>query len=1001
MKNLSNKTFSKRIYKFAIAILLFVLPTSLNSQCNHTISFFDTFGDGWNGCSVTVSVNGSPVYTNITLAAGSGPENFSFAVNHGDAISVFFSAGSYPGECYFDISNDNGYLLLNDYYPNTSGNWNGSADCNSTTGITYCTSNATSSSDSEIDFVGLSGNSVNISNNTAGFCATYSDFTGLSAADLSIGSTYSLTVTAGTCGDDYSKSISAFIDWNQDGDFDDSNESIGFDGPIAGTGSYSFSFTVPAGATSGTTRLRVVLQENLTPSSILACGTYTYGETEDYSISVENAVNMSFVSCTSSQINTGDVSIGSINEEIIRIEIVTSGNLSPLSVSELRLRTDGCDDYSVDIADAKIWYTGTNPTFNVTGQFGSTVVAPTAPGTNMVFSGSQTLATGTNYFWLTYSIPVGATDGNYIDGKFQSVVINGSTYNPTISEPAGERMIIDGCYHTLNLFDSGGNGWEGGTITVKVNGSNVLTNQTLAAGSSSTITFVAKTNDVIETFYTAGANSAQNRFLITNPNGAYILSSGDDNQTPVNTTGTADCEAIMEFSVNGTSYQSGTSCYIITENLEDQSGSVWSNFKVDLTNDFSIAFDIFLGDESGSEGADGAVFCLQGDCASAGGAGGSMGYGGINGSVAVEFDTYRNYDENGDPFDGEDHLAIISNGNVNHWAATNLAGPAAVSELEDNDWHSAVVSWNNASSTLSVSFDGTPLLSYSGDIINDIFAGNTQVFWGFTAGTGLYYNRQEVCVTSYPQNSTQISDTTICDGCSLGVAVSTGASSYSWTPDDGSISNPNIYNPVLTPDVSTEYTVEIIDACGNVLTDRFTVNVGFLPVEFMSFSGNCNNGNMELDWVTASEINNDYFDILKSLDGKNWNSIGRIAGAGNSSESIRYRFTDYNFKLSAFYKIMQVDYDGTIDYSRIISPDCKENTNSITLFPNPAKNTLFLENIQGEEMTIEITNSIGQTFNSTLINNQIDISFFVSGVYLVKIIDSEGTTIKTERLIIL
>jgi hypothetical protein len=1001
MRNLSNNYFRKCIFRFVAVILFCIITFKANSQCNHTISLFDNFGDGWNGCTVNVSVNGTTVLANITLTGGSGPENFSFAVNHGDAIQVTFAAGSYPTECYFDISNQNSYLLVNDYYPGISGTWNGSADCLSAGTVSYCASNATNSADTEVNSVILAGNTVNISNNTAGICATYSDFTALPAADLSNGSSYTVSVTAGSCGGNFDKSARVFIDWNQDGDFDDADESIGYDGPVNGTSTFNFSFLVPASALSGSTRMRVVVQETSTPSSISSCGTYAFGETEDYTISVENAVNMSFVSCTSAQIDLSDISIGSLNQEIIRIEIVTSGSLSPLSVSEFRLRTDGCDDYTVDIADARVWFTGANGSFNTTGQFGSTVAAPPAPGTNMVFSGTQTLLPGTNYFWLSYSIPAGATDGNYIDGKFQSVVVGGSTYNPVVTEPAGERMIIDGCYHSLNLFDSGGNGWEGGSVTIKVNGSNVLTNKTLATGSSITYNFVAKTNDNIQAVYTAGANSSQNRFLITNPNGAYILSSGDDNQTPVNTTGTADCEAIMEFSVNGNAYQSGTSCYIITENMGNQSGSVWSNFKIDLTNDFSIAFNIFLGEESGGEGADGAVFCLQGDCASAGGAGGSLGYGGINGSVAVEFDTYRNYDDNGDPIAGEDHLAIISNGNVSHWAGSNLAGPAAVSELENNDWHSAVVSWNNASSTLSVSLDGTPVLSYSGDIINNIFAGDPQVFWGFTAGTGLYYNRQEVCVTSYPQNSTQISDTSICDGCSLGVAVSTGAASYSWTPDDGSISNPNIYNPVLTPDVTTEYTVEIIDACGNVLTDRFTVNVGFLPVEFLNFTTNCVNGIIELNWETASEINNDYFEVLKSLDGNQWNSIGQISGSGNSSEIKRYLFTDNNYSNNSFYKILQVDYDGTSDYSKIISTNCATSFKEIGIFPNPAKDVLYLENDLNEEIRIELTNSLGQIFNMKPNINQIDISDFVSGVYFIKIINSEGLTIKTERLIIL
>ncbi len=104
---------------------------SCPSGCSHTISLYDSYGDGWHGNNfVTVSVNGSAVLTNITLGSGSGPANYSFMADEGDAIQVAYTAGSWASECYYDITDGTGGYLVQDYYPNSSGTYNGSGHCN-------------------------------------------------------------------------------------------------------------------------------------------------------------------------------------------------------------------------------------------------------------------------------------------------------------------------------------------------------------------------------------------------------------------------------------------------------------------------------------------------------------------------------------------------------------------------------------------------------------------------------------------------------------------------------------------------------------------------------------------------------------------------------------------------------------------------------------------------------------------------------------------------------
>ncbi len=150
----------------------------------------------------------------------------------------------------------------------------------------YCASNATSTGDTEIDAVTLVGESVTISTNTTSQCATYTDFTAQTPADLFPGETYEIVISLGSCSStNYSKSAKAYIDWNGDYDFDDAGEELGATSYLQPAFTETITFTVPVNANLGDTRLRVVCEET-SASGITACGTYSYGETEDYTVSV-------------------------------------------------------------------------------------------------------------------------------------------------------------------------------------------------------------------------------------------------------------------------------------------------------------------------------------------------------------------------------------------------------------------------------------------------------------------------------------------------------------------------------------------------------------------------------------------------------------------------------------------------------------------------------------------------------------------------------------------
>lgn len=84
-----------------------------------------------------------------------------------------------------------------------------------------------------------------------------------------------------------------------------------------------------------------------------------------------------------------------------------------------------------------------------------------------------------------------------------------------------------------------------------------------------------------------------------------------------------------------------------------------------------------------------------------------------------------------------------------------------------------------------------------------------------------------------------------------------------------------------------------------------------LPVTLVDFTGVCSGKNVDLTWTTLSEVNNDYFSLLRSNDGKNYEEITRIDGAGNTTSLIKYVYTDRDFNGPlAFYKLIQTDFDG-------------------------------------------------------------------------------------------
>jgi hypothetical protein len=139
--------------------------------------------------------------------------------------------------------------------------------------ITYCTS-----SGNDYSYEWISNVQVGLLNNSSG-ASGYSDFTSITT-NLTAGNSVNVTLTPDFSSSTYTEYWKIWIDYNQDGDFSDSGEEV-FSG--SGSSVVTGSFTVPSSA-SGTTRMRITMNYN---SSVSPCGTFTYGEVEDYTVNIQ------------------------------------------------------------------------------------------------------------------------------------------------------------------------------------------------------------------------------------------------------------------------------------------------------------------------------------------------------------------------------------------------------------------------------------------------------------------------------------------------------------------------------------------------------------------------------------------------------------------------------------------------------------------------------------------------------------------------------------------
>ena len=688
-------------------------------------------------------------------------------------------------------------------------------------------------------------------------------------------------------------------------------------------------------------------------------------------VNLTDLPNAAYVSSTTEQ-NTRGVVAGSTNQVILRIPVVLNGNTDqPLSVRAFAFSITGTTT-PADVKTARFYYTGTSDSFAATTLFGS---VPT-PGTGaIVLSGSQVLQPNTNYFWLVYDVAATAATGNVLDARVSFLNVGGTSYTPTVTAPAGGRTVVDpsdvagtalrfsgtaagyvdlgtsnpnlvlGQQYTLEVWVKP----AGGSGTV-LNG--LLGNSSGTAGQVAPYLAIAANNQV-ETGYGNGSST------VTASTGTNATTSGQWNQLVATFDGNA-----LSLYVNGILLSQtigfGASANTAVRYLGTLTPSASTFFTGDV-DEVALWTRALTQDE----------IRLRRHLVLGGSENGLTSY--------VQFN------------EASGNVQDIISG-----ASGPLTGAGVARATSTAPVAAGVSSLQTVSGSGNVAFTGTGVaINFTG---SGTYAVGVARLSGKPRGTqpsGLvrYYNEAYWVLNKYDAGT-----------------FSNAAVTYTLRPVTLSTidaTNPNATLRLLRRDSKSDgaFGPPISATAANQAAGTVTFNltsfsqtvVGTLgtsplPVELTSFTVEARNADALLRWATASEKNNDHFEVEASADGRTFQRIGKVAGHGSSTQAHEYQFVDPAIARYAastvYYRLRQVDADGTASYSPVRTVALTGAAAGLNLYPNPAHGGAATLTGAQPGTAVTVFDSLGRPVTTTTANVSGEAALpagLPTGVYVVRV----------------
>ena len=178
------------------------------------------------------------------------------------------------------------------------------------------------------------------------------------------------------------------------------------------------------------------------------------------------------------------------------------------------------------------------------------------------------------------------------------------------------------------------------------------------------------------------------------------------------------------------------------------------------------------------------------------------------------------------------------------------------------------------------------------------------------------------------------------------------------------------------------------------------------PVELLYVKGEAQADVNLIEWATATELDNSHFEVERSVDGQKFVAIGKVDGAGTTVEEQRYEFTDANPLKVSYYRLKQVDMDGTFEYSDVVTVNRVGEKGIVEVFPIPTKNnvTVQYELTSNTDVTFTLTDVVGKVISQEVITASEGVNIYTldmttksTGVYFITY--NDGTLEQTRRVI--
>ena len=204
-----------------------------------------------------------------------------------------------------------------------------------------------------------------------------------------------------------------------------------------------------------------------------------------------------------------------------------------------------------------------------------------------------------------------------------------------------------------------------------------------------------------------------------------------------------------------------------------------------------------------------------------------------------------------------------------------------------------------------------------------------------------------------------------------------------------------------TVNLTSDKTYTFTSATGT-FNSRFKLHFNYkntnpLPIQLLSFDAKCKDSNVDLNWSTATETNNDYFTIEKSADATYWDMLKKVQGAGNSNSVLNYTASDNTpFSGVSYYRLKQTDYNGHSETFSPVAVNCADESSQVDIsyYPNPFTSQVYavINNSISENATVSVYNILGsKVYTHTIGHDQLalksfslDLSGLVNGIYFIE-----------------